>query len=504
MIAARSRPFLKIELAEGISVSKVFVMLAALVSLFVDQSFNGVYQSIQQYAGGSLGASADELPWTLIGFNTFYYVTILLTPWLIDRFGRKPIFGFGHLTFGVVSLYLAMTVSLSGFIVGRCFQGMAQGTFFVCAVVTVLTLFPAKLRGIAFSFFSVISLSGAAAGPFIGGWFIDHAYWRDAFVLYALLPAFAGVVIFTLLEAPGPRSTGRFDVPGISFALLAFFCFQYASSFGERRDWLSSEDIVWSCLLSAVGFAGFIWRELCEDRCGFIQLRLFNIRNLAVGSILGFGLGVPLFGANLFLQYAQASLGFPPSTAGALLLLRIPAIILVAPIVVILVNADKIDVRIPVVIGFLLVPLSYVLLVTHTASGSDFATFALAIVISGAGFACLFSPIANVLVRSLPTEVRAEGVAIFKIVLLLGGSVASTALAVVYDHSWAWYQALLAGGATLGHLVPIDTVPAAPTMSYLVDQQAAILAYMDNSKVVALVSLLNLPLVALLRKPEAA
>ena len=71
-------------------------------------------------------------------------------------------------------------------------------------------------------------------------------------------------------------------------------------------------------------------------------------------------------------------------------------------------------------IGFLLVPLSYVLLVTHTASGSDFTAFALAVVISGAGFACLFSPIANVLVRSLPAEVRAEGIGNFKIVLLLG------------------------------------------------------------------------------------
>lgn len=164
MIAARSRPFLQIELAEGISVSKVFVMLAALISLFIDQSFNGVYQSIQQYAGGSLGASADELPWTLIGFNTFYYVTLLLTPWLIDRFGRKPIFGFGHLTFGVLTLYLAMTVSLSGFIVGRCFQGMAQGTFFVCAVATVLTLFSLKLRGVAFSFFRLPRSQGRRPG----------------------------------------------------------------------------------------------------------------------------------------------------------------------------------------------------------------------------------------------------------------------------------------------------------------------------------------------------
>jgi DHA2 family multidrug resistance protein len=504
VIAARSRPFLQRELAKDITVGKLLVMTAALVSLFVDQSFGGVYASIQNYAGGTLGASADELPWTVIGFNTFYWVTLLLTPWLVDRFGRRAIFGIGHVTFGALTLYLATTISLSGFMIGRCVEGIAQGTFFVCAVATVLTLFGPGLRGIAFSCFSVISLTGVAAGPFIGGWFIDHAYWRDAFVLYALSAAFAGTIIFALLEAPGPRPTGRFDIPGVAFVFLAFSCFEYASAFGERRGWLSSPDIVWACLLSAVGFAGFIWRELCEDRCGFIQLRLFNIRNLAVGSALGFGLGVPLYGANLFLQYAQTSLGFPPSTAGALLLLRIPAILLVAPFFVLLVNSDRLDVRVPVTLGFVLVPLSYALLVPRTTSESDFWTFALAIVLSGAGFASLFSPIANVLVRSLPTEVRAEGIAIFKMVLLLGGSVAATALAVVYDHSWAWYQALLAGGATLGHLRPIGIVPSPSTLSALIGEQAAALAYADNSKVVALATLLNLPLILFLRKPETA
>ena len=213
---------------------------------------------------------------------------------------------------------------------------------------------------------------------------------------------------------------------------------------------------------------------------------------------------MPLYGANLFLQYAQTSLGFPPSTAGALLLLRIPAILLVAPFFVLLVNSDRLDVRVPVTLGFVLVPLSYALLVPQTTSGWDFWTFALAIVLSGAGFVSLFSPIANVLVRSLPTEVRAEGIAIFKMVLLLGGSVAATALAVVYDHSWAWYQALLAGGATLGHLRPIGIVPPLSTPSALIGEQAAALAYADNSKVVALVTLLNLPLILFLRKPGTA
>jgi DHA2 family multidrug resistance protein len=370
-------------------------------------------------------------------------------------------------------------------------------------VITVLTLFPARLRGIAFSVFSVTSLSGAASGAFIGGWFIDHAYWRGAFVLYAMFAIFAGLVIVMLLEAPGPKQTARFDLPGILFVVPAFLGFHYVLSFGERRDWIWSPDIVIFGLMAVAGFAGFIWRELCEDRCGFIQLRLFNIRNLAVASVLGFGLGVPLFGANLFVEYAQTILGFPPSTAGVLLLLRIPAIVLVAPIAVLLVNADKLDVRVPVAIGFILVPIAYAMLALQITFESNLTTFALALAISGAGFACLFSPIANVMVRSLPEGVRAEGIAIFKIVLLLGGSVATAGLSVVYDHSLAGFQTVLAGEATLRHLLEAGIAqPNAAVLSATVAQQAAVLAYAENSKVVALATLVCLPLALLLRKPE--
>jgi MFS transporter, DHA2 family, multidrug resistance protein len=228
---------------------------------------------------------------------------------------------------------------------------------------------------------------------------------------------------------------------------------------------------------------------------------LFNIRNLAVASVLGFGFGVPLFGANLFVEYAQAILGFPPSTAGALLMLRIPAIVLVAPIAVLLVNADKLNVRVPVAIGFVLVPVAYAMLALQITFESNLATFALALAISGAGFACLFSPIANVMVRSLPEGVRAEGIAIFKIVLLLGGSVATAGLSVVYDHSLAGFQSLLAGDATLRHFMQAGIAQPSPSALASFAQQAAVLAYAENAKVVALATLVFLPLVILLRKP---
>jgi MFS transporter, DHA2 family, multidrug resistance protein len=499
-----TRSVLQIEAFESVSISKLVVMTAALLSLFIDQSFGATYSAIQNDAGGTLGASGDELPWMTIGYNAFYWIVIILTPWLIGRFSRRVVFGAGHLAFGLVTIYLATATWFDGFVFARCLEGLAQGTFFVCSVMTVLTLFPPKFRAVAFSVFGVTSLSGAASGSFIGGWFLDHAYWRDALLAYAIAAIVVGFVIWTLLEAPTGQGEGRFDVPGIAFAFVAFFSYQYVAAFGERRDWLSSPDIAVAILSSAVGFGLFIWRELCDDRCGFVQLRLFNIRNLSVASVLGFGLGIPLLGANLFVQYAQTLLGFPPSIAGALLALRVPAIILVAPVVVSLVVADKINLKLPIVVGFVLVPVSYAMLAVLTTSGSDFSTFVVALVLSGAGFACLFTPIANLLVRSLPEDVRAEGVAIFKFVLLLGGSIATTVLGVSYDHSLANFTSLLAGEASLRHFAQAGVTNATAGMLAVVSQQAAVLAFADSSKVVSLVSLLNLPLVAFLQKPAPA
>ena len=367
----------------------------------------------------------------------------------------------------------------------------------------MLTLFPPKYRGITFSIFSVTSLSAAASGSFVGGWFIDHEYWRGALALYGVLATIAGVIVALLLQAPAPDRTAPHDWRGVELVFVAFFGYQFVAAFGERRDWFGDESIVSFALLGVAGFVAFVFWELRRGEGSFIKLGLFSTGNLAVGSILGFCLGSPLFGANTFLQYAQSVLGFPPSTAGALLTLRIIAVVVVAPTAVMLVSFDKIDVKVPVAIGFALVPLSYGMLALQTTYVSHFWVFGAALIISGAGFACLFSPVANVTIRSLPQAQASQGIAIFKMSLLIGGSIASTALGVLYDHDFASYQSLLRGGASLAHLQDVGTTIAPVAYAGLVSAQASVLAFADNSKWIALTSVLALPLVLFLKKPPA-
>ena len=317
-----------------------------------------------------------------------------------------------------------------------------------------------------------------------------------------MLAAVAGTIVAMFLEAPGPEKNVRADPLGVALIFAAFFAFQYVSAYGERRDWFGDGTIVAFSAGGAAAFLAFVFWNLHLGERAFIRLSIFKEWNLTVGSLLGFGLGAPLFGANEFLLYAQSQLGFPPSTAGALLMLRIIAVVFVAPAAVLLVNANKINVKVPVALGFVFVPASYALLGMQTTYESSFSTFLIALVLSGAGFSCLFSPIANVTVRSLPPLLAPQGLAIFKLVLLLGGSVASTALSVLFDHTYDGYLSLLAGGATLRHISELGLhALSAQTYGGYVAAQAAVLAYADSSKWVALTSLLNIPLIFLLRPP---
>ncbi len=496
-------PWWKVELAPQVTVGKLIVMVAALISLYIDQSFGGAYSSIMTYAGGTLGASSDEISWTNVTYNACYYTMLLFTPWLIRRYSRRVVFGGGHLLFAIFSVYLALTSWLNGFIVVRGFEGLAQGTFFVSSVATVLTLFPRKYSSYAFSIFSVTSLTGAATGPFIGGWFIDHGFWRDTLWLYAMMALFSSIIISLLLEAPGPDTTAKKDWSGVGISFIAFLSFNYIMAFGERRDWFWNTSIVVFSITCLIAFAAFIVREVRLGPSGFINLRLFKIRNLAIGSILGFGLGAPLFGGNDFLQYAESSLHFPPSTAGALLTLRILAIVIVAPVAVTLVNADLLNVKIPVVFGFFLVPLAYSLLDYNTTGYSGFWNFGIPLVLSGAGFAMLFSPIANVTIRALPQQFTAQGIGVFKLVLVLGGSIASTALSVLYDHDTNAYLSLLAGRATEKTLLATGaTMLPREAYAQMVMGQASVLAYADSSKWIAVSTLVLLPLVGFLKSPK--
>jgi DHA2 family multidrug resistance protein len=497
----RQQPFSPVESGWRLAV----VAGACLISVFLDQGTGGAVTAVTPYMQGTLGASADEGPWLTITYNTIYYLSLISSAWMIGRFGRRQVWIAGHATYAVACLGCALTPDFHAVVLWRALQGAGQGTFFVCAVMTILRVFPPNIAFVGFSIFALTSLSGPAAGPAIGGWFVDENAWQGLFLLLGGLATIASALVASVLRDPpesGPLP--QLDALGLVLAFFHYFTFHYVAQFGERRDWLWAGDIRWFLICFVFFTGGFVWWELFGTDHPFIKMRLFEVHNLRWGALLGFILGVPLFGASVFLQYLQTGLGFTPSLAGGLLATRIGAILLFVPFVAYSLNRRLFDPRYMIVTGFFLVFLSYWLQYAGTTYTADFRTFVVSVVISGAGFALLFSPIASTVLTSIPPEDFTRGVAIFKLTLTTGGAVASTALGVLVDHRNAYHLSAIAG--SIASATPAVQsflhLGSQRTLASLATVQSQILAYADTAQYTAIVVLCAAPLALILRPPR--
>jgi DHA2 family multidrug resistance protein len=481
------------------------VTAACLISVFLDQATSGMVGAAQPYMTGTLGGSSDEGLWLTIGYTTCYYLSLIVSPYMIGRFGRRSVWIWGHALFAISSLLIAVTGDFWTVVLWRTLQGIGQGTFFVCAVMTILRVYPTKIAFIGFAIFASTSLSGPAAASAIGGWFVDENAWQTMFVMMALLASLASLLVyFVLRDPPDARITGvPLDPVGLSLALLHYFTFNYIMQEGERRDWLTNPTILGMTIAFVVFTAGFIWWELRGTIFPFIKMRLFAIHNLRFGALLGFVLGVPLFGATVFLQYLESGIDFSSSLAGAELALRICTIVLVVPFVAYSLSKRLIDPRYFIVTGFLLVSVSYWLLYFGTTYLSDFRTFIVPFVLQGVGFSMLFSPIASTVLTSIPPEDFTRGVAIFKLTLAVGGSFASTLLGVVVDHRNAAHLAQITENTTLRSPAVAQLVHAgaAAMIGPIASLQSTILSYADTAEYTAIIVLLAAPAAIILRPP---
>jgi MFS transporter, DHA2 family, multidrug resistance protein len=485
----------------------IVVALACLISVFLDQATGSMTQALQPYMEGTAGASVDEGTWLAISYNTCYYLSLIASPWMISRFGRRPVWVWGHALFAATSLGIAASQSsLDGMVALRAVQGLGQGTFFVCAVMTVFTVFPLAIRWIGFAVFATSSLSGPAAASSIGGFFVDSNDWPLAFVAIALLATLAsGLVAFGLKDPPREGEATRLDTIGIALAFVHYFTYHYVSQFGERRDWFGDPGIIAMTALFAVATVAFFGWEL-RTSWPFIPVSLFaKSHNLRWGSFLGFILGVPLFGGNIILQYLETQLGFTPTLAGEELLLRITTIVLVVPFVAYALPRRLVDPRVMIIVGFVLVAGSYSIEYLGTTATADFGTFAGAFVMQGAGFSLLFSPIASTVLSSIPPEDFTRGVAIFKLSLATGGSFAATMFGVVIDHRAALHLTQIADGMTLanpGLQSYLFSGGKAGVLPTLAASQSQILAYADAALYTAILVLCVAPLALVLRPPR--
>jgi DHA2 family multidrug resistance protein len=271
---------------------------------------------------------------------------------------------------------------------------------------------------------------------------------------------------------------------------------------GEQLGWFDSSEIVAEAVVSAAAFYFFLAHSLTTTT-PFVRLELFRDRNFVAGCIFMVVIGVVLFGTMaLVTPFMQNVIGYPILTAGLLLAGRGVGTLIAMIIVGRLLKV--VEARYLVLCGLTLATFTLGQMVGFTDQTAS-RTIVQASVIQGFGIGLVFVPLSTVAFMTLPNHLRTEGSAILTLVRNIGSSVGISMVIAQLTNSTIRMHAHLAE-----YVSPFNDALQAPAVSSilstttdagramldgLITQQATIIAYANDFKLLMWLTMATIPLV---------
>ncbi|MCS2162347.1 MFS transporter [Scandinavium sp. H11S7] len=264
---------------------------------------------------GELGG-LDKLSWVVTAYILTSTIVVPLYGKFGDLFGRKRVLQIAIVLFLVGSALCGLAQNMTQLVLMRALQGLGGGGLMVISMAAVADVIPPADRGRYQGLFGGVFGLATVIGPLIGGFIVQHTSWRWIFYINLPLGLFALLVIGTVFHSTNKRSEHQIDWLGALYLSMALLCITlFTTEGGTVREW--SDPQLW-CILAfgLVGIAGFIY----EERLAFepiIPLSLFRDRSFLLCSLIGFIIGMSLFGSVTFLPlYLQVVKSATPTEAG--------------------------------------------------------------------------------------------------------------------------------------------------------------------------------------------
>ncbi|KNZ34210.1 MAG: major facilitator transporter [Methylibium sp. NZG] len=375
----------------------------------------------------------ERAQWLSAGFMAAMTLSMLTTPWLLERYGYRRTY------VGAVLLLLAGGVvgGLSGtfelVLAMRVAEGLAAGVLQPIPAIIILRAFEPHEQGKAMGIFGFGVVLAPALGPSVGGVLVEWFGWRSIF--FVVVPfCLAALVLarrYLPVTAPGGvaanRNGARLDVLGLALIAVAVLCLLnglvglHSASRGPALVLLAA---------AALAVVLFIAHQRRAPQ-PLMRLALFGHRAFAMGGRVAFIYGMALFGSTYLVPvFMQIALKLPPSQAGAVLLPAGLALAVVIPLAGRL--ADKVAVNRLVSAGLLLLAASFVLMVFV---GIETALWVITLfaIVGRIGLGCVLPSLNLGAMRGLPDALISQGSSGIGFLRQLGGAVGVSLVGIVLE-----------------------------------------------------------------------
>jgi EmrB/QacA subfamily drug resistance transporter len=364
-----------------------------------------------------LGASIEQLEWTVNSYNLSFAVMLMTGAILGDRWGRRRMFVAGLAVFVVASAACALSPSVAWLIAARTVQGVGAALVMPLALSLLSAAFPAEHRAKALGIFSGLTGLAVAGGPVVGGAIAEGVAWEWIFWLNVPI----GLVAIPAVLARIPESRGdrtALDLGGLALVIAAAFGVVWGLVRANSAGWGSAE-VVATLSGGALLAAGFVaWEHRAPQP--MLPMGLFRARAFAAGNAANFLQYAALFGSVFFMaQFLQTGLGYGPLDAGLRLIPWTATLFFMAPI------SGAVVARIgerPVVAGGLVLQAAGLLWLALVASPDvDYLALIAPLIVTGCGTSLVFPGTQNAVLGSVPPTQAGKASGSFSTGRELGG-----------------------------------------------------------------------------------
>jgi EmrB/QacA subfamily drug resistance transporter len=297
-------------------------LMAALDTLVVSTALTTIRDD--------LGASIEELEWTVNAYNLSFAVLLMTAAAAGDRLGRRKMFAAGLVLFTASSTVCALSSSVGMLIAARVVQGAGAALVLTLALALVSTAFLPHRRGLAIGVLEGVTGLAVASGPLVGGAIAEGLAWEAIFWLNLPIGLVAIPLVLTRLpESFGPDAS--FDFRGLVLVTAGALGLVWGLVRGNTAGW-GSPEIVGALAGGALLLVAFVgWQA--RARHPMLPLRFFRSRAFSAGNAAIFFTFASLFAAVFFFaQFFQTTLGYGPFATGLRLLPWTVTLFLCAPL----------------------------------------------------------------------------------------------------------------------------------------------------------------------------
>ena len=198
----------------------------ALAVLMIPVLLTSVDNTVLSFAlpqvSTALRPSGTQLLWLVDIYPLMLAGLLVAMGSLGDRLGRRRMLVIGAVGFGVASVFAAYSPSASALIAARVMLGVFGATLMPSTLSLIRNIFVNRQdRRLAIATWAAMFSGGAALGPIVGGYLLEHFWWGSVFLINVpLIIVFLALAFVFLPESKDPNP-GRIDIASIALSLAA-------------------------------------------------------------------------------------------------------------------------------------------------------------------------------------------------------------------------------------------------------------------------------------------